>query len=67
MPNLEEVIRERAYHLWIADGQPEGKADVYWLNAQREILATSVESSATAATSPPKRARVARKDKARAA
>ena len=37
MPNLEEAIRERAYHLWIADGQPEGKADIYWLNAQHEI------------------------------
>jgi hypothetical protein len=46
MPNLEEAIRERAYHLWIADGQPEGQADIYWLNAQREILTTSVESSA---------------------
>jgi hypothetical protein len=50
MPNLEETIRERAYHLWIADGQPEGKAEIYWLNAQREILATSVESSAGTAT-----------------
>jgi hypothetical protein len=54
MPNLEEAIRERAYHLWIADGQPEGQADNHWLNAQREILTTSVESSgsnaATAAT-----------------
>ena len=49
MPNLEETIRERAYHLWIADGQPEGKAEIYWLNAQREILTTSVESSAGAA------------------
>ena len=46
MPNLEEAIRERAYHLWIADGQPEGKADIYWLNAQHEILTTSVESLA---------------------
>ena len=45
MPNLEEAIRERAYHLWIADGQPEGQADIYWLNAQREIITTSVESS----------------------
>ena len=45
MPNLEEAIRERAYHLWIADGQPEGQADIYWLNAQREILTTSVGSS----------------------
>ncbi|MEH2627059.1 hypothetical protein V1292_005114 [Bradyrhizobium sp. AZCC 1719] len=45
MPNLDEAIRERAYYLWIADGQPEGQADNYWLNAQREILTTSVESS----------------------
>ncbi len=51
MPNLEEAIRERAYHLWIADGQPEGKEDVYWLSAQREILTTSLEgSSETPAT-----------------
>ena len=49
MPKLEEAIRERAYHLWIADGQPEGKADIHWLNAQHEILAISVEGSAAAA------------------
>ena len=81
MPNLEEVIRERAYHLWIADGQPEGQADIYWLNAQREILTTSVESSGSnaaaaaptdtslVATKPTKKAKVARpgKSKTRAA
>ena len=51
MPNLEEAIRERAYHLWIADGQPEGHPDVYWLSAQREILTKSLEGSIeTAAT-----------------
>ena len=51
MPNLEEAIRERAYHLWIADGQPDGNADAYWLSAQREILTTSLEGSReTAAT-----------------
>jgi len=77
MSNLDEAIRERAYHLWIADGQPEGQADVYWLNAQRELLTTSVEGPAShaaapteaAATKPAKKARVARsrKDKSRAA
>ena len=81
MPNLEEKIRERAYHLWIADGQPEGKADVYWLSAQREILTTSLEGSretaaatahldsASATTKLVKKARVARsgKGKSRAA
>jgi hypothetical protein len=80
MPNLEEAIRERAYHLWIADGQPEGNADVYWLSAQREILTTSLEGSreaaaaahldsASATTKLVKKARVARsgKGKSRAA
>jgi hypothetical protein len=64
MPNLEEAIRERAYHLWLADGQPEGKADIYWLNAQHELLITSVESAANTAagfdkvaTKPARRAR----------
>jgi hypothetical protein len=81
MPNLDEAIRERAYHLWIADGQPEGQADIYWLNAQHEILTTSVESpgsnaaaaaptdTGSVATKPGKKARVARsgKSKTRAA
>ena len=80
MPNLEEAIRERAYHLWIADGEPEGQADIYWLNAQREILTTSVESSGSnaaaaastdtlVATKSAKKAKVARsgKSKTRAA
>jgi hypothetical protein len=81
MPNLEDAIRERAYHLWIADGQPEGQADMYWLNAQREILTTSVEGSGSnaaaaapidmglVATKSAKKAKIARsgKSKTRAA
>ena len=80
MPNLEDAIRERAYHLWIADGQPEGNADAYWLSAQREILTASLEGSretaaaahldsASATTNLVKKARVARsgKGKSRAA
>ena len=77
MPNLEEAIRERAYHLWIADGQPEGQADMYWLNAQREILTTSVEGSGSnaaaalidtglVATKSVKKAKVARSGKSKA-
>jgi hypothetical protein len=68
MTNLEEAIRERAYHLWNADGQPEGKADIYWLSAQREILTTSLEAnivadSAPVAARPAKKAKAARSDK----
>jgi DUF2934 family protein len=46
MQDLDEAIRERAYHLWIADGRPDGRADAYWLDAQHEILTTSFHGSA---------------------
>jgi len=45
MPNLEETIRERAYHLWLADGCRDGAADAYWLSAQREVLNASLSNS----------------------
>jgi hypothetical protein len=45
MQDLDQTIRERAYHLWIAAGSPEGNADAYWLDAQRELLATSLAVS----------------------
>ena len=78
MTNLEEAIRERAYHLWIADGQPEGNADLYWSSAQREIRTTSLEGSSetpakahmdpvSATTEPLKKAKVTRSRKSRAA
>jgi hypothetical protein len=81
MQNLDEAIRERAYHLWIADGRPDGKADAYWLDAQREILTVSFHGrvdetafpadtdSASVAAKPAKKAKAAgsRKSKSRAA
>ncbi|MBR0829387.1 DUF2934 domain-containing protein [Bradyrhizobium manausense] len=65
MPNLEEAIRERAYHLWVADGQPDGKAEVHWMHAQYEILATLVASPAVAdfAVTKPAKKRGPRKSK----
>jgi DUF2934 family protein len=73
LPNLEQAIRERAYHLWIADGQPEGKAEVYWLSAQGEVLTPSLEASElpataqidTATTKPAAKAKVARSGKSK--
>jgi hypothetical protein len=38
MRDLQNEIRERAYHLWIADGRHHGDADAYWLKAEKEIL-----------------------------
>ena len=43
MQDLEQAIRERAYHLWIADGCRDGNAGGHWLIAQREILSSSLE------------------------
>ena len=67
MSNLEEAIRERAYHLWTADGQPDGQAEVHWLKAQREILAASMEASEGAYPAKPAKAARSGKRKARAA
>jgi hypothetical protein len=77
MQHLEEAIRERAYHLWTADGRPDGNSDAYWLNAQREILTTSLagsvsenafsaeKDSASIPTKPDKKAKVARSRKSK--
>ena len=33
----EHRIRERAYHLWDADGRPEGRAEEYWERAKEAM------------------------------
>jgi len=35
----EEDIRTRAYLLWQAAGEPSGKMDIFWYEAERELLA----------------------------
>ncbi|UPK35141.1 DUF2934 domain-containing protein [Bradyrhizobium sp. 186] len=42
MSDLEQIIRERAYQLWIESGCEHGKAEMHWIDAQREILAASL-------------------------
>jgi hypothetical protein len=41
MRDLENEIREHAYHLWSADGRPQGNADVYWIKAEKELLSNA--------------------------
>ena len=45
-PERDQRIRERAYHLWQADGEPEGSDLEYWERA-RELEAMS-ESAGSA-------------------
>lgn len=35
---LDQIVRERAYFLWEADGRPEGCADAYWHRAHHQHL-----------------------------
>ena len=69
MNDIEHAIRERAYHLWMAEGCPDGNAETHWLVAQREILASSLEGlgSVLPAAKPKKAAKKATTKKARSA
>lgn len=33
----EAMIRERAYHLWEAEGRPSGRHEAHWLQAEQEL------------------------------
>ena len=37
MPNRGEMIRERAYAIWVEDGRPEGKAEEHWQQASDAV------------------------------
>jgi hypothetical protein len=37
----EKAIRERAYHIWEAEGRPHGRDREHWERAGREIEAES--------------------------
>ncbi|HVY16517.1 MAG TPA: DUF2934 domain-containing protein [Rhodopila sp.] len=48
-PEREQRVRERAYHLWEAEGKPHGRDVEFWERA-RELVA--IEESATAGRLP---------------
>jgi hypothetical protein len=41
----DDRIRRRAYELWVQSGQPEGSAEKFWLQAEREVKGESPGSS----------------------
>jgi hypothetical protein len=44
----EQSIRERAYAIWQAEGEPAGSHDQHWDRAAREIDATNAATEAAA-------------------
>jgi hypothetical protein len=55
--DLEQRIRERAYHLWVADGCRDGEAERHWLAAERDVLAEFAATAAPAKAAPKSRKR----------
>ena len=41
-------IEERAYHIWLAEGRPDGRHDEHWHRAERELSAESGQAPAVA-------------------
>ena len=35
----EDLVRERAYAIWLRQGSPDGHAEQFWLMAEEELLA----------------------------
>lgn len=50
--DLNEQIRLRAYEIWQAEGNPEGKDFEHWLQAEAEL---SIVAEVTAAKAPAKK------------
>jgi hypothetical protein len=55
--DLDQQIRERAYHLWMADGCRDGEAEQYWLTAERDVLAEFAAATAPTESAPKPRSR----------
>jgi hypothetical protein len=53
---LEHTIRERAYHLWVANGCA-GEAEHHWLAAERELIGHAAITIATPSEAAPARRR----------
>jgi len=49
MQDIEDSIRERAYHLWNDAGRPHGQSDNFWLTAQHHLLDASLAQLAAVA------------------
>jgi len=47
---VHDLIRTRAYHLWEAEGRPQGMEHQHWLSAEKEVLEEVDRSGATGPT-----------------
>jgi hypothetical protein len=52
MTDRESLIKERAYSLWESEGNPDGRHEDHWVQAEQEIDGDNTQSLATD-TQPP--------------
>ncbi len=65
MSDIEEKIRAKARELWLAEGQPEGRADQHWHEAEMLVRAEEEALAKPKAARKP-RAAAAKKEPAEA-
>ena len=56
MSDIEAKIREKARELWLAEGQPEGRADQHWLEAEAIVRAEAEAAAKPKAARKPRTA-----------
>ncbi len=61
MSDIEAKIREKARELWLAEGQPEGRADQHWHEAEA-IVRAEAEAAAKPKAARKPRAAAAKKE-----
>jgi hypothetical protein len=49
----EEDIRRRAYYLWTQAGEPPGRMDTFWYQAEKALLAERTEQGTGQGDVPP--------------
>ena len=47
MPDIEVLIRERAYIIWGQSGRPLGRDKDHWFQAAKEVAAMTPQNGAT--------------------
>ncbi|WP_398467879.1 DUF2934 domain-containing protein [Tardiphaga sp.] len=47
MQDMEQTIRERAYHMSNDAGRPDDRSESFWLIAQRAVLESSLQQIAS--------------------
>ena len=64
--DTDAAVRARAYHLWEADGRPDGRAAHYWHQAKAEAAPAKPKRKASAKSSGAKAPERKRAKKAKA-